>query len=85
MDGEHETQRSEDGNHAGEKLRKAHDEAVGELIDIGNDLAYHLAVWVRVHILERELFQFFKGRRSNILHHMVHNPVVADVHHPLQE
>ena len=54
IDRQHENQRAENGDHAGEQLGKAHQQAVGELIDIRNDAADHIAVGVAVDVFQRQ-------------------------------
>ena len=82
-DGDHEQQRAEDRDNPGKQLCEAHQKAVRELIDIGDDTTHDIAVGMAVDIFERKNFDFVERLAADVADHIVRDPVVADVHQPL--
>ena len=83
IDIEHKAQGSQNGHHAGKQLGKSHKQAVGKLVDVGNDPADHVAGGMGVHIPQRQLLQMLKRPGADVLNHPVGNLVVDMVHQPL--
>ena len=71
VDAEHEAQRAHDGDDAGEELRKAHQQAFGNLVDVGDDAAQYIAVAVRVDGLEGHDLDLVHGLQADVARHAV--------------
>ena len=82
-DGQHKDQGTEDGDQAGKKLGKAHQQAVGKGVNVRNDAADDVAVRVTVQILQRQLLDLAEGLGAHIADDVVGNLVVDGVHQPL--
>ena len=82
-DAQHKDQGTEDGDQAGKKLGKAHQQAVGEGVNVRNDAADDVAVRVTVQILQRQLLDLAEGLGAHIADDVVGNLVVDGVHQPL--
>ena len=83
IDAEHEDQRAQDGDNPGEQLGKAHEQAVGELVHIGNDPADHLPGGTGVDVFQGQDLELAEGLVADVPHHPVGDAVVDQVHHPL--
>ena len=53
MNAEHESQSSDYRNDAGKKLRKSHQQTIGELVHIRNDAAHDFAIGMTVDVFQR--------------------------------
>ncbi len=80
---QHKNQRSQNGQHPGKQLGKAHQEAVCKGVHIRHDPAHNIAVSMGVKVLQRQLLQLVECIFPNILHHMIGDMIIAGVHHPL--
>ena len=85
VDNEHEAERTEDGENACEKLRKAHEKSVGELVGIGDDTADDIAVGMGIAIRNGERLKLSERIVADILHDTVGDLVIDDALHPLRE
>ena len=85
LDREHEHECAEDGQHAGEQLREAHQQALRELVDVRDHAAREVARRMRVEVADRQLLDVVEGLRADILHHAEGHDVVDVVHDPLRE
>ena len=85
VDDEHKNQCSENGDDAGEKLRKSHEQSIGKLIGIGDDAADDFPVRVRIHIRNGELLQFLEGFGADVMDGVIRNFIVDNAHHPLKK
>ena len=74
---QHEQQRADNGEHAREELREAHEQAVSKLVDIRDHAADDLAVAVRIDIAQGKDLQPRKGIAADIAHGAVGDAVVA--------
>ena len=83
IDGQHEHQRSEYGQDAGEQLGKPDEQSVRDLIRIGYDTADNIPHRTAVEIGQRKPLQMDKGILPQAAHHTERNMVVDDVHQPL--
>ena len=83
VDAEHKAQGAHNGDHPGKQLGKAHEQAVGKLVHIGDHPADHLPGRVGVHIVQGQHLQLAEGGAADIPHHPVGDPVVEQVHDPL--
>ena len=83
IDGQHEHQRSEYGQDAGEQLGKPDEQSVRDLIRIGYDTADNIPHRTTVEIGQRKPLQMDKGILPQAAHHTERNMVVDDVHQPL--
>ena len=80
---QHDDQRSGDGQRAGEQLCEAHQQALGELVGVGDDAADDLAVRMGVDVAQRQLGDLAQRVLAQIPHHVERDAVVDDVHQPL--
>ena len=85
IDRQHENQRAQNRDHAREQLGKAHQQAVGKLIDIRNDAADHLAVGVAVDVFQRQHLNLAESLIAHIADDLIGDLVVDDVHQPLRQ
>ena len=82
---EHEAQRPQDGQDAREELGEAHEQAVGELVGIGDDTADRVAHRPLVQIGQGEGLDAGKGIVAETAHHAEGDAVIADIHKPLAQ
>ena len=85
VDAQHEKQCSKDRHNTGEQLRKAHQQAVGKLIRVGNDPADQLTARMRVEIGQRKDLKLVKGVAADVAHHAEGDPVIEVAHDPLHD
>ena len=85
VDRQHEADRCEDGHDAGEKLREAHQQAVGKLVDVRDDAADRVAVGVGVDVGQGEHLNFAEGVGADVLHHAVGDAVIDHAAEPLRQ
>ncbi len=85
IDHKHKDQGADDGHGAGEKLGKAHQKSLRELVNIGNHTAHQISRRMRIQIRNRQLLQMIEGLRSNVLHHTVGHYVIDVIHQPLAQ
>ena len=83
VDRKHEADRSQNRNHTGKELRKAHQQTVRKLIDVRDDTTDDLTVGMSVNVFEGQNLYLFKRLVSNIPHDLIGQFIVADVHNPL--
>ena len=74
---EHDGQRADNQHNAGEQLREAHEEAVGEGVHIGNHAADEVAGGMRVQIAQRQALELVERRVAQVTADVVGNLVVA--------
>ena len=81
---QHEYERAQNRDQAGEQLRKAHEQAVGERVRVGDHPADRVAGGMRVQIRQRQRLNVRKRIAADVLHGQEGDPVVDDVHDPLR-
>ena len=82
---EHEAYRAEDGYNARKKLGEAHEQAVGELVGVGDDAADRFARGVAVDIAQGQYLYAPNCGVADIAHHAECYLVVERVHYPLRQ
>ena len=85
VDGQHEAERAQNGNHSREQLCKAHQKTVCKLIGIRDHAALDFSVGMRINIGERKLLDLVKGIVPDVPHNVIGHLVVAQVHQPLSK
>ena len=83
-DRKHEAERAHNGQNAGKQLREAHEQAVCELVDIGDHAAERVAGGVAVQICKRQPLQVGKRLTAHVARHAEADAVVDGRHDPLQ-
>ena len=83
VDEQHDSQRAQNRQHAGEQLGKAHQQTVAELLHVGGNAADSIAGAVGIHIFERQNLQLLKRTDTHITHDLKGNAVIDDIHQPL--
>ena len=83
VDEQHDSQRAQNRQHAGEQLGKAHQQTVAELLHVGGNAADSIAGAVGIHIFERQNLQLAKRTDTHITHDLKGNAVIDDIHQPL--
>ena len=85
LDGQHDDQRSENGQNAGKKLVEAKEKPVGKLVDVVDHAAQKSAGGAAVEIGKRQALQLFKRFPPQTVDQMVRHAVVQNIHAPLRE
>ena len=85
VDGQHEAERTQNGNHSREQLCKAHQKTVRKLIGVRDHAALDFSVGMGINIGKRELFNLMKSIVPDVPHNVIGHLVVAQVHQPLSK
>jgi hypothetical protein len=83
IDGQHEEQGPEYGEHTGEKLSEAHEQAVREEIDVADHAADEISRRVTVEVAERQRLDLRDRGVAQAQADVVGDAVVGDAQHPL--